>query len=71
MDDMLITETALRQAMRDPRYWQAGHPERADYAAWVTEGWQALAQGEASGTRQVRVRSYRRRRRGREEQVES
>ena len=71
MHDMLVTETDLRQAMRDPRYWQAGHPERADYAAMVMDGWQALAQGEAGGTRQVRVRSYRRRRRGQEEQVGS
>lgn len=33
MADTLITETDLRQAMRDPPYWQVGHPERADYAA--------------------------------------
>ncbi|HYF07272.1 MAG TPA: colicin D domain-containing protein [Acetobacteraceae bacterium] len=37
-----LTEADLRAAMRDPRYWQTGHPERAAYAGWVGEGWQAL-----------------------------
>ena len=71
MSDTLITESDLRQAVRDPRYWQPGHPERAEYAAWVTEGWQALARGEAGGTRQVRVRAYSRRRHGQVEHVDS
>jgi len=38
-----VTEASLKRAMRDPRYWQAGHPERNDYVrglpavgtAWV------------------------------------
>jgi len=34
-DRLPITEADLRQAMRDPRYWQAGHPERAAFNAWV------------------------------------
>lgn len=30
-----LTEADLRTAMRDRRYWQSGHPERAAYGAWV------------------------------------
>jgi len=26
-----VTEESLRAAMRDPRYWRSGHPEREDY----------------------------------------
>lgn len=27
----IVTECSLREAMRDNRYWQAGHPERNAY----------------------------------------
>ncbi len=37
-----ITETDLRYFMRDRRYWQAGHPERQGYVAWVTDGFRTL-----------------------------
>lgn len=37
-----ITQADLRQAMRDARYWKPGHPERAAYSAWVTDGFRAL-----------------------------
>ena len=33
------TEASLREAMRDPRYWQSGHPDRPGWLAAVTEGW--------------------------------
>lgn len=66
-----ITEADLRQAMRDPRYWQAGHPERAVFNAWVTQGWQSLypqvGGGASAGT--VRVRAYSRTRNGHAEEV--
>ena len=39
---VMITEADRRQAMRDARYWQAGHPERAAFSAWVTDGFRAL-----------------------------
>ncbi len=59
--------------MRDPRTWQPNHPERADWGAWVTEGWQALEGGPATptpcGEKVVRVRAYTRRRGGRTHQV--
>jgi hypothetical protein len=59
--------------MRDRRYWQSGHPERDDYARWVTEGFQALVAAEqagASGTIEVQVRPYTRVRDGQTERVD-
>ena len=58
--------------MRDPRYWQPGHPERQAFSDWVTEGWQVLTRaGEGlGGTRQVTVRAYHRNRLGQDEQVD-
>ena len=59
MATIRVTEGDLRAAMRDPRYWQSGHPERGAYAGWVTEGWHRLHGAEATtegGTRVVRVR---------------
>ncbi len=64
----------LRAAMRDRRYWQAGHPERATYAAWVSEGWQRLHGPDATtegGERIVQVQAYDRTRNGRREQVDA
>lgn len=72
MATVRITEADLRQAMRDRRYWQAGHPERHAYVNWVTEGWQALGDAEKSGgTREVHVRAYSRVRDGRTEHVDA
>lgn len=31
-DPIQITEADLRRAMREPRYWQNGHPEREGFA---------------------------------------
>ena len=68
-----ITEADLKRAMRDPRYWQSGHPEREDWSAWVTEGWQGLENGASTrgpgGEKVVRVRAYVRRRGGKTHHV--
>lgn len=37
-----ITEADLRSAMREPRYWQNGHPERDAFTGWVRGGFGAL-----------------------------
>jgi hypothetical protein len=72
MATVRMTEAGLRQAMRDRRHWQAGHPERHAYVNSVTEGWHALVDAERSGgTREVHVRSYSRVRAGRTEHVDS
>ncbi len=65
------SEAELRRAMRDPRYWQSGHPERAAYVADVTRGFQELypPAGGEGGSLLVHVRSYERRRNGQPEQV--
>lgn len=65
-----MTERDLRNAMQDPRYWQAGHPEREDYARWVGNGWRQAA-GSDGSTAMVQVRAYTRTRNGRTEQVDS
>lgn len=64
------TERDLRNAMQDPRYWQAGHPEREDYARWIGDGWRQIA-GSDGSTAVVQVRAYTRTRNGRTEQVDS
>lgn len=62
MPTLPINEAALREAMRDRRYWQPGHPERERYGAWVTEGWQALVAAPDQGADTVvHVRAYERR----------
>lgn len=62
MPTLPINEAALREAMRDRRYWQPGHPEREGYGAWVTEGWQALGAAPDQGADTVvHVRAYERR----------
>lgn len=53
-----ITEADLRHAMRDARYWQAGHPERAAFSAWVTDGFRALHPGDAASRSSVWVKAY-------------
>lgn len=66
-----VTEASLRTAMRDPRYWRSGHPERQAFADWVGESFRALdagAQG-GSGDGVVAVRAYTRTRGGKPEQV--
>lgn len=53
-----ITEADLRKAMRDARYWQAGHPERAAFSTWVTDGYRALHPSDAAPRASVWVRAY-------------
>lgn len=55
-----MTEAKLREAMRDRRYWNAGHPERNAYATWVTATWQHVASQDGGGDGVVRVRAYER-----------
>ena len=67
-DHVTLTEAGLRDALRDPRYWTPG-PERAAYAAWVSDGYKALYNsGEAKGGT-VKVRAYGRTRDGKTEHV--
>jgi hypothetical protein len=56
MPTLPINEAALREAMRDRRYWQPGHPERERYGAWVT----GAAPDQGADT-VVHVRAYERR----------
>lgn len=64
-----VTADSLRSAMRDPRYWRAGHPEREAYFRWVSEGWQAHVQGGEGRNGVVQVRAYSRTRNGKTEDV--
>jgi len=67
-----VTEASLKRAMRDPRYWQAGHPERNDYVRWVTGGWDSLgaaAPGGRMSQGMVFVRAYERTRGGKSHHV--
>ena len=57
-DHVTLTEAGLRDALRDPRYWTPGHPERAAYTAWVADGYKAMYNsGEVKGGT-VKVRAY-------------
>jgi hypothetical protein len=61
MPDIPITAATLRHAMWDPRYWQDGHPARAAFNNWVTEGWRSLEGSGLStshGEGMVFVRAY-------------
>lgn len=55
-----VTEQDLREAMRDRRYWQPGHPERQAWSDWVTTGWQGLYPADGAARPMVWVRPYRR-----------
>lgn len=68
-DFVPVTKEGLRAAMRDPRYWGAGHPEREAYHRWVTEGWQALVRDGQGKGGVVQVRAYTRTRNGKTEHV--
>ena len=65
-----LSASDLRQAMRDPRYWQPSHPERADYQAWVGDAFRQLhgADGQP-GDGLVWVAPYTRTRDGETEEV--
>lgn len=68
-DFVPVTKEGLRAAMRDPRYWASGHPERDAYHRWVTEGWQALVREGQGKNGVVQVRAYTRTRNGKTERV--
>lgn len=70
-DPIPLSASDLRNAMRDPRYWRSGHPERADYFAWVSDGWRQLdaAAGQPNSDGLVWVDPYTRRRGGETEDV--
>lgn len=53
-----VTEQDLRGAMRDDRYWRAGHPERTAFVGWVTSGFQGLNPSDGSARGEVWVRAY-------------
>lgn len=53
-----ITEADLRAAMRDPRYWKSGHPEREGFSQWVTKGWKSLLPTDSPAKGSVWVKSY-------------
>lgn len=57
---VLISESELRNAMRDPRYWQQGQAERKNFVSWVTKGWEALNPKTGSGKTKIWVRAYER-----------
>lgn len=59
-----VTSSGLRQAMRDRRYWQPGHPGRAGRQAWVSDGWRRLAKGGSGGDGVVWVAPHTRHRDG-------
>jgi hypothetical protein len=70
-DPIPLSATDLRHAMRDPRYWQLGHPERAAYQSWVGDAWQQLhaAESRPGSDGHVWVKPYTRRRDGKNEEV--
>jgi len=53
-----VTEQDLRGAMRDERYWRSGHPERAAFAGWVTDGFHGLYPSDGAARSAVWVRAY-------------
>jgi hypothetical protein len=53
-----ITEADLRQAMREPRYWRSGHPERTAFTGWVTEGFRGRYPCDAAPRQSVWVEAY-------------
>ncbi len=65
-----VTPASLRRFMSDPRYWDAGHPERAAFTGWVTQGFRALYRGNSHAKPDgVWVSPYDRVREGRLEHV--
>ncbi len=55
-----VNESTLRRAMRDARYWTAGHPDREALAALVRDGYAAL-EGQGASDAVVLVRAHTRR----------
>lgn len=53
-----ITESDLRAAIGDERYWQASHPERSTFQDWVGQGFRALNPTDSPVRTMVWVRAY-------------
>lgn len=60
MTELIPVDAArLRAAVADNRYWQAGHPERDGWRAWVGKGFETLyGPGNSAGAAVVHVRAY-------------
>ncbi len=53
-----ITESDLRGAIADERYWRVGHPERSAFQSWVGQGFRALNPSDGEARSSVWVRAY-------------
>ena len=53
-----ITESDLRAAMADERYWRVGHPERGAFQNWVGQGFRGLNPSDGEARTTVWVRAY-------------
>jgi hypothetical protein len=53
-----ITESDLRAAVADERYWRVGHPERGAFQNWVGQGFRALNPSDGAARNTVWVRAY-------------
>lgn len=72
MTTISLSKKDLIQAMRDPRGWDGGHPEREAYGTWTREAWKTLGEAGALGgddTVVVQVKGYHRTRNGKREWV--
>ncbi len=48
-----LTEAALKEMLKDKRYWTSWHPEHREYVAVVTEGYKRLCSEEKNDIEQV------------------
>ena len=53
-----ITESDLRAAVADERYWRVGHPERGAFQTWVGQGFRGLNPSDGGARTTVWVRAY-------------
>ena len=53
-----ITESDLRAAVADERYWRVGHPERGAFQNWVGQGFRGLNPSDGEARTTVWVRAY-------------
>jgi len=53
-----ITESDLRAAVADERYWRVGHPERGAFQNWVGQGFRGLNPSDGGARTTVWVRAY-------------
>jgi hypothetical protein len=53
-----ITESDLRAAVVDERYWRVGHPEHGAFQTWVGQGFRGLNPSDGGARTTVWVRAY-------------